>query len=58
MLFQKYCLDDNYGNQYMAWNLLSAIFYTGFFVNASVGMYFGLSAIAGIVGGVIGVNLG
>lgn len=37
--------------------LLSVILYTGFFINNAVGMYFGLSAIAGIIGGVIGVNL-
>lgn len=37
--------------------LLSALLYTGFFVNNAVLMYLGLSAIGGIVGGVIGVNI-
>lgn len=37
--------------------LLSALLYTGFFVNNAVFMYLGLSAIGGIVGGIIGVNI-
>ena len=37
--------------------LLSAIFYTGFFVNQVVGMYLLMTTIAGMVGGIIGVNI-
>ena len=37
--------------------LLSAIFYTGFFVNKAVGLYLLMTSVSGIVGGVIGVNI-
>lgn len=37
--------------------LLTAILYTGFFVNKAVGLYLLMSSISGIVGGVIGVNI-
>ena len=35
----------------------SVIFYTGFFVNKAVGLYLLLSSIAGVVGGIVGVNI-
>lgn len=37
---------------------MSVIFYTGFFVNKAVGLYLLLCSVAGIVGGIIGVNVG
>ena len=37
--------------------LLSAILYTGFFVNKAVGLYLLMTSASGIVGGVIGVNI-
>ena len=37
--------------------LISVIFYTGFFVNKDVGLYLLLTSIAGIIGGIIGVNI-
>lgn len=37
--------------------LISAIFYTGIFFNESVLMYLITTAVSGIIGGVIGVNM-
>ena len=37
--------------------VISTIFYTGFFVNKEVGIYMLLSAISGMVGGIVGVNI-
>lgn len=37
--------------------LISVVFYTGFFINKEVGLYLLLSSAAGIVGGIIGVNI-
>ena len=37
--------------------LLTAILYTGFFINSAVGMYILICVASGIVGGVIGVNV-
>ena len=37
--------------------LLTAILYTGFFINSVVGMYILICVASGIVGGVIGVNV-
>ena len=36
---------------------LTAILYTGFFVNKAVGLYLLMSSVSGVVGGVIGVNI-
>lgn len=37
--------------------LFTSIIYTGFFVSNTLWMYLGMSTLAGIVGGIIGVNI-
>ena len=37
--------------------LLTAILYTGFFVNKAAGIYLLMASVSGMVGGVIGVNI-
>lgn len=38
--------------------LISVILYSGFFINKAVGIYLLLSIASGIIGGIVGVNLG